>query len=175
MEEATNVKTKGPIRWWMIVVIGALVLALVGTGVLMAAYQHRVSLPDNVQAKLDLMPDLNAQSSTLPATGSAGADSFRVVINQTITMEDGASPCVIGAENPDENSYDLRVSLYLRDTGELLGATHRIRRGKRVDELKLNTVLPAGTYDAVAILELFDDQQTLSGQLSVDISLLVQQ
>lgn len=175
----TEFKNKGAkkYRCWQVIVGAVLTLVMICTGVLIAAYQRCISLPAPIQEKLDLMPDVNALAGTMPAGGDGigSENSFQVVINQLLTMENGSSPCNLQTENPVDNIYDLRVSLYLKDTGELLGATHRIQQGKRVDTLKLDRTLPAGEYEIQALLELFDDQQEPVTQLSVDLSLLVKQ
>lgn len=177
MEQTKKIHAKTSIRWPAIVGAAVLVVVIVCVGVLIASYQRRISLPDIVQARMDLLPDVNAEMSTIPVNSEnpADANSFRVVINQMITMENGSAPCNIQAENPIENAYDLRVCLYLQETGELLGATHRITRGKRVENITLNRELPAGEHPLVAVLELFDDKQNLVTQLNVNIALQVKQ
>lgn len=167
-----------------VVIALILVLALLGliaAGVIAsrrivrAAYDGEVTLPDALQAKIDLAVDENAQEGTPNAAETAPSEeeNFQVVINQMPTMDDGNSPCNIMAENPADNPYDLRVSLYLKSTGELLGTTHRIERGMRVEEIALNRCLPAGEYELIAQLDLFDDAQEPAGQFAVELSLLV--
>lgn len=162
-------------KWPFIAVVVLLSLLVICGGVLWASYHRYLSLPDTLQAQVDLLPDVNAREGTPSAVNAepVGAESFQIVINQYPTMETGKSPCNIEAENPDGNHYDLRVCLYLQSTGELLGATHRIERGKRVDEIMLDTVLPAGEYAVLARLELFDDSQEPAGQIGVDLTLRV--
>lgn len=165
-------------RWQRWLPAAVLAVAVVCGGVFCAAYHRHVRLPDTVQAKIDLLPDTAAQTGTPRSKELESvpeADSFRVVINQQPTVEAGAKQCNLNVENPEVNHYDLRVSLYLKETGELLGATHRIERGKRVDELKLDTVPESGSHEAFALLELFDEAQTLVGELRVDVTLVVQE
>lgn len=170
-------KKKSPLR--PVILGGLLLLAVVmarwGIGrVIDGAYERTIHLPDRLQAKVDLLPDRNAVEGTPNAQEVEGdGASFQVVLNRYPTMDTGESPCNLWAENPESNPYDLRVSLYLKDTGELLGATHRIERGKRVDEITLDRVLAAGEYPLLAKLELFDETQTAAGQLTVELSLLV--
>lgn len=155
---------------------GALALGVGGRWVYRAAYERRVHLPDVLQAQVDLLPDENAREGT-PNAGATEEElptgRFQVVINQLPSMEDGKSPCRILAENPATNPYDLRVCLYLKETGELLGATHRIERGKRVDEIMLDRELAAGEYPILAKLELFDEDLSPAGELGLDLTLLV--
>lgn len=157
---------------------GLLVIAVVCGGLFYAAYHRHLPLPAVWQSKMDLLPDMAARTGT-PSAGERAkplaADSFQVVINQMPVMENGAAPCNIQAENPETNPYDLRVCLYLESTGELLGATHRIERGKRVDELKLDKILLPGEYPILAQLELFDEQRNMVTQLAVSLSLLVRE
>lgn len=162
-------------RGLLLLLAGALALLLAGWGIYRAAYERRLHLPDRLQAQIDLMPDENAQEGT-PNAGTEevlAPEQFQVVINQMPSMESGSSPCRILAENPANNPYDLRVSLYLKETGELLGATHRIQRGKRVDELQLDRELAAGEYPILAKLELFDDELAPAGELGLDLTLRV--
>lgn len=147
-------------------------------GVCYGSYRRHIRLPDAIQAKVDLLPDASAKSGTPRAAETERpleAESFRVVINQQPTVESGAKQCNINAENPDVNPYDLRVSLYLKETGELLGATHRIERGKRVEELTLDHVPEAGEHAVFARLELFDEEQNAVGELTVDLKLVVKE
>lgn len=172
-----NTKAGGAWPRWAWICIGLTVTALVVClGVLWAAYTRQIRLPESVQEKVDLLPDTAAREGTPSAdqvTSPIEDNNFRIVINQMLTMETGTSPCNILAENPEENPYDLRVCLYLKDTGELLGATHIIQRGKRVDNIKLDQELDAGEYAVVANLEMFDDAQNKVNQLALDLSLLV--
>lgn len=175
MAETTAGKVKRQVRLPKgLPVLLALLLLVAGT--FYGSYERRIHLPEKLQARMDLLPDAAAKEGTPnagePETAPDG-ENFQVVINQLPTMENGRSPCNIQAENPAGNHYDLRVCLYLAETGELLGATHRIERGKRVDELSLDRVLEAGEYPVIAELELFNDDQEQVAELSVELSLLV--
>lgn len=156
--------------------VAVLAVAMILVGVFFGAYRRSLALPDTVQEKLDMMPDLNAQEGTAQQVDTpADQDNFRIIINQMVTMEQGDDPCVIEAENPTENAYDLRVCLYDKETNELLGATHRIERGKMVESIDLNETLSAGEHPVLAVLELFDDNQEPVTQLTVDMVIQVLQ
>lgn len=161
----------------VLTVISIVILAvgMILAGMLLGAYHRDIILPDVVQEKIDLLPDLNAKEGTAVPNESNPVDlgEFRIIINQMLTMDNGESPCNIQVENSAENHYDLRVCLYLKDTGDLLGATHRIGRGKRVEEIDLSQVLPAGNYDVVAVFELFDDDLEKVNEMSVNLNLLI--
>lgn len=165
-------------KLFIVLIVISIVIIAVGmilAGMFLGAYHRDITLPDGVQEKIDLIPDLNAREGTAVPAQEESLDmgDFRIIINQMLTMDNGKSPCNIQVENAQENHYDLRVCLYLQDTGDLLGATHRIQRGKRVEEIDLDQVLPAGNYDVVAVFELFDDDLEKVTEMSVNLSLLI--
>lgn len=176
-----NAKPLKGFDWIRVLLLLAAVLFLAAGGVVYASYHRMLTLPDFLQVKVDLMPDASAKSGT-PHAGKTDAGSaetsvdsgnFQVVINKLPTMENGSAPCNLHVENPESNPYDLRICLYLEDTGELLGATHRIERGKRVEELKLDPILLPGEYEVLAQFDLLDDKQEAVSRIAVPLSLLV--
>lgn len=159
-----------------LVVFAVVLVAALGIG--WAAYARVLQLPDVLQERVELLPDLNAREGTPNAAEngtSPDAESFRIVMNQQPSVASGSNSCSLMAENPAENHYDMRVSLYLKETGQLLGTTHRIERGKRVEMLKLDPVPPPGEHMVLAQLELFDDQLNCVSVLEVELNLVVQE
>lgn len=166
----------GKRRWYLVVLTVLLILAGICAGVFFASYNRWIHLPTELQTQIDLLPDIHAQVGTPNGEGveePLETGSFQVVINRLPTVQAGERACTIWAENPDTNPNDLRVSLYLDETGELLGMTHRIARGMRVDELELSRELPVGEYPVTALLEMLDDEQNPAGQLSLSLTLRV--
>lgn len=163
-------------RWYLVVLTVLLVLAGICAGLFFAGYNRWIRLPAELQTRIDLLPDIHAQVGTPNGDGveePLETGSFQVVINRLPTVQPGESTCTIWAENPETNPNDLRVSLYLDETGELLGMTHRIARGMRVDELELSRELPVGEYPVTALLEMLDEDQNPAGQLSLSLTLRV--
>lgn len=160
-------------RYAALLAVAALLSAAVL--VLLGAYFRWFTLPESMQRHIDLLPDANARSGTPNAGVSEPLeeDSFQVVINRLPTVQPGSRTCTLWAENPETNPHDLRVRLYLDETEELLGMTHLIRRGTRVDELRLDRTLPPGEYPVTARLDLFDDEQESAGSFSLSLTLRV--
>ena len=128
--------------------------------------------PTSIQAQLDIRPEKHAQKGTL-ASGEpkpVEAGSFRVMLNQLPTMEAGSQDCNIEYENPEVNHYSSRISLYLKETGRLLGGTTRVDPGYYVESIRLKESLPAGEYPVTVRIELFEDK-TPAGEMSIDITL----
>ena len=129
----------------------------------------------SIQARLDIRPEKHAKKGTL-ASGEPGeakpveAGSFRVMLNQLPTMETGSRDCNIEYENPEVNHYSSRISLYMKETGRLLGGTTRVDPGYYVESIRLKESLPAGEYPVTVRIELFEDK-TPAGEMSIDITL----
>lgn len=127
-----------------------------------------------IQARIDIQPDADAKSGTLHVgeRQEVSADDFCVVINQLPTMEAGSRECNIEYENPAENHYSARISLYSARNGELLGNTRRVDPGYYVEFIQLARELEPGEYPVTVRLELFEKTTPVS-ELSIDITLRV--
>lgn len=170
-------KIKGRMKWfcrrrfirWM-----AALCAVAAVAVSVGIYTAAFGLPAPIQAQLDIRPDSNAICGTLHSweAQEVEAGSFWVVINQLPTMEEGSTECNIEYENPDSNRYGARVSLYLEETGTLLGNTTRVDPGYYVENISMKQELASGEYPVTARLELFDGR-TPAGEMSIGITLRV--
>lgn len=133
-----------------------------------------LGLPAPIQARLDILPDKHAREGTLYERENRQVEegSFWVVVNQLPTVEEGAGECNIEYENPAGNHYSARISLYLEETGKLLGNTTRVDPGYYVESIKLKQKLAPGEYPVTARIELFENM-TPSGEMSIDMTLRV--
>ena len=93
-------------------------------------------------------------------------------MNQLPAVEEGTWDCNIQYENPSSNRYSARVSLYLKEDGNLLGNTRRVDPGNYVETIRLGRTLPAGEYPVTAKLELFEEKKPI-GTMSIDLTLRV--
>lgn len=148
----------------------AAVLFLLAVGSLIFARSHWTE----IQAQLDILPDGNAKKGSLYGEPfrELDAGNFWVLVNQLPTLEEGSQTCNIRYENPSSNHYSARVSLYLMETGELLGYTRRVDPGTYVETIRIRKALPAGEYPVRAILELFEDKKP-AGDMSLEMILRV--
>ena len=158
-------------RNWWIFVTAVLLVVILGSAAAVSCY----GFPTPIQAQLDIRPEKHAKKGTL-SSGEPGeakpveAGSFRVMLNQLPTIETGSQDCNIEYENPEENHYSARISLYLKETGRLIGGTTRVDPGYYVESVRLKESLPAGEYPVTVRIELFEDK-TPAGEMSIDITL----
>jgi len=134
----------------------------------------RYGFPDPIQAQIDILPDKHARTGTLYAgeMKEVADGDFWVVMNQLPAVEEGTWDCNIQYENPSSNRYSARVSLYLKEDGNLLGNTRRVDPGNYVETIRLGRTLPAGEYPVTAKLELFEEKKPI-GTMSIDLTLRV--
>ena len=158
-------------RNWWISVTAVLLFMILGLAAAVSCY----GFPTPIQAQLDIRPEKHAKKGTL-SSGKTGepkpveAGSFRVMLNQLPTIETGSQDCNIEYENPEENHYSSRISLYLKETGRLIGGTTRVDPGYYVESVRLKESLPPGEYPVTVRIELFEDK-TPAGEMSIDITL----
>ena len=153
-------------RWISVTVV--LLVVIIGSSAAVSCY----GFPTPIQAQLDIRPEKHAKKGTL-ASGEpkpVEAGSFRVMLNQLPTIETGSQDCNIEYENPEENHYSSRISLYLKETGRLIGSTTRVDPGYYVESVRLKESLSAGEYPVTVRIELFEDK-TPAGEMSIDITL----
>lgn len=85
---------------------------------------------------------------------------FTTDMNMIWTFPSGSAVsnnAIIG--NSASNLYDCYFEVYLDDEDQtLLYSSPILPRGKRLDQLKLDQILPDGTYDAVCTYHIIDDE-----------------
>ena len=154
-----------------VLAVSVIALAIV-TGA--AAWVSVYGFPAPIQARIDIRPDADAQSGTLYAgeRHEVGVGDFWVIINQLPTMEEGSLDCNINYENPAENHYSARISLYSKEDGKLLGNTRRVAPGNYVETIRLKREVKPGEYPVTARIELFEEKTPVT-ELSMEITLRV--
>lgn len=170
-QESRSKKRKNKkIRNTVLKMMGVVVIICLGFCAWVAYY----GMPAFIQARIDIAPDENAKTGILHEKEEQEVDigDFWVLMNMLPTMEEGSKDCNIEYENPDSNRYSARLSLYLKETGELLGNTRRVDPGNYVETVSLTKELGAGEYPVTADLELFEEEQ-LVGTMSIDITLRI--
>ncbi len=170
MDEKRTKKSRKKGRRSHLWLAAAIVLGVLAFGGCAAA--HR--LPAAIQARMDILPDPGAKQGVLNSgpPQEVGEGDFLVVLNQLPTMEEGSRECSIEYENPAENHYSARISLYRKTDGKLLGNTKRVEPGTYIETIRLKEELPAGEHGVLVNLELFENRKP-AGTLGLEITLRV--
>lgn len=143
--------------------LAVLVLLAAAGGLLVGAYNNWLELPKPLQARVDLLPEFGAKQSRDDTEAPLASGSFRTVVNTLPTVPAGQNACNIQFDNPAANPYDARLVLMRTDTNQELGATHLVAPGKRVEELKLQSMPPPGEYPVTAVFQLYENGKAVGG------------
>ena len=139
-----------------------------------AAFVAFCGLPAAIRNRGEITPDAHAKQGTFynSSAREVPRGEFRMMLNQLPTIEVGSRDCNIQYENPAENHYSVKLSLYLEETGERLGGTAQVAPGFYVDQIRLNQELPVGEHHITVQIELLEDN-TPAGEMAAVITLRV--
>lgn len=126
-----------------------------------------VITPENVESVLAEMEE--AQETVAPGY-------YTVTMNPTWHFTTGSEvsydAVVINVEN---NTNDVYFDIVLgEDEERVLYKSPVIPRGGRLEEIKLDEFLQAGTYDCVVIYHLIDEEQNTLSTLRVTLTIIVE-
>ena len=157
----------------IILVIVLLLAVIAGLGITIYMLLHRPEEPQPERAVSEgLVVDGNVDEKASNAR-------FTTDMNMIWTFPSGSavsSNAVIG--NSASNQYECYFEVYLDDEEQtLLYSSPVLPTGKRLEELKLDQVLPDGTWDAICTYHILDDEDPDKelGTVSFAVSLMVVQ
>lgn len=113
----------------------------------------------------EIRADLNRQIDENSMNGS---------IASVINFEDGAKQGTARIENIQANHFDQKVSITMKETGEVLYESGAIAPGQYIEKITLNKVLKKGSYDAIATISGFDRKSHEKiGQMAIETKIVV--
>lgn len=78
-------------------------------------------------------------------------------------------------ENREENTNDIYFDVFLADNEEeAIYKSPLLPRGSELDNIVLDTPISAGTYDAVVVYHLVDEEQNTVSTLRVGVTIIVE-
>lgn len=101
---------------------------------------------------------------------------FNISINPDIVMETGESEADVRIENVPGNRYLMRVDVTLDSTGEVIYKSGLIEPNHYVQKVKLEKVLPKGTYEATAVFTAYElKKEEEAGNAAAKINIVVKE
>lgn len=154
----------------LIALIILLLIVIVALGVIVYALLHKPEEPKPERAVSEgLVVDGNIDEKASNAR-------FTTDMNMIWTFPSGSAVsnnAIIG--NSESNEYECYFEVYLDNEEQtLLYSSPVLPVGKKLDELKLNQVLPDGSYDAICTYHILDDEdpERELGTVSFAVSLM---
>ena len=83
---------------------------------------------------------------------------INISANTAPIFEDGSSEGNLMLVNESINNYPQKVQIVRNDTGEQIYESGAIAVGSKIEHAKLNTTLPAGTYECTAYFHNLDPE-----------------
>lgn len=100
---------------------------------------------------------------------------FPFEINVLPVFTNGGEKGNIEIKNPQNSNYWVNVKIYLKDNNEFIYESGLLKPGQEVAEASLDKKLAAGSYEAIAYLDVYElDSKAYVGRTSISISVLIQ-
>jgi len=168
---------------WVLFAVGALVLVVIG-GLVGVIVTQRAALSQQpiaqAQDETSVRPTVINQRNvrevvrSLDEAEQVPVGSYEAVMNSEWRFSDGDSPSENAyVENVSENTNDVYFDVQLTNTGETIYESPVIPRGEYLRQIKLDKHLEQGTYDAVLIYHLIDENQRTLRTLRMAITIIV--
>lgn len=176
-----NQKTKTPMKKKVILGISAVLLvAITFTAAYFLFYKanaptdpNGIEFEDN--ARMGIMPgvDMDQRLKELQDQLDKGMIAFSVNTNPVFAS--GTSEGNLMLENPGNNAKLLVARVVVNDTNETIYTSKYIKPGSYIENIKLDKVLDAGTYDATVYFQAFtEDDATFIGETGASIKIYVE-
>jgi type II secretory pathway pseudopilin PulG len=156
------------------ILIGVIIFLVVGQNTKKEEKRQVLVTEDNVE---EVVQDFIDQAEE-KAVGAEEQLNFTVTMYFTWHFKDGSDASYDSyVENVDYNPNDAYFDIVLaEDESQVLYSSPIIPRGGKLDQIKLNRDLDAGTYDTVCIYNLVDDSQSpIDRQVRVALTLVVEE
>lgn len=151
------------------IVLTVLILAAIVTVVLIvlnpqnAESRNVVVTPDNVDEVLANMQDAKVETGT-----------YQVTMNTSWEFENGHSASTNAyVENATANANDVYFDVVRSDTGETILKSPTIPVGSHLENIVLDTDLPAGSYDCTLTYHLLDESGEPVSKLNIKLDITI--
>jgi hypothetical protein len=165
-EEAVKEKKKG----------GKVILAICIVFIVILCVIIYLLLQKDDKEKRDVVVNEDNVEEILSEMGErVPAGSYQVTMNSTWFFENGAeSSDNAYVENAEANTNPVYFDITRSDTEETIFESPVIPVGKHLDDITLDTELPAGQYDCVLTYHLLDDEEETMSTVRVSLNIVVQ-
>jgi hypothetical protein len=166
----------------LLAVCGVVIAVLVGVVAVLlnrpdpAQVPAQTSQEDAAPRRAVLVTEDNVQEAIVEVSRPVTAPtSYRVKMSATWTFNDGASASNDAyVENAQTNETPVYFDLILNDSGETVLESPVIPIGASMRDIKLDKALEAGTYPAVMVYHLLDENQNTLSTVRMGVTLVIE-
>lgn len=151
------------------VLIGVIIFLVVGQNTKKEDKRQVLVTEDNVEEVVKELEEQEEVEKVAPGY-------YTVTMFTTWHFKDGSEPSYDGyVINVENNTNDVYFDIVLaEDESQVLYSSPIIPIGGRLDDIKLNRDLDAGTYETVCIYNLVDEEQNSLSQVRVYLTLVIE-
>lgn len=168
-------KRGGMVFKTVVVLLLAAIVILLALRQCAPAPEDEWTLERELTAELGILPDMTEEEIQDALNRKVAEGMLNVSMNPTPIFPDGKSPGNVRFQNIQGNRYSITVTLVRSDTEEAILSTNLIDPGYYVEEMKLDTPLPAGKYLCVANVAAYDPESlTPIGETGMQVLVTVE-
>lgn len=163
------------------ILIFATVIVIAAAGIFYGMSQKNKGLEFDENATIGTLPGIDMEQRKAEMQKQLDDSMIAFSVNTSPTLASGTSEGNFMIENPQQNEKLIVAEIYLDNTesengtGELLYKSKFIKPGSYIENLKLEKVLSAGTYNATVYFKAYNiDNQSFIGQTGAAIKITVQ-
>lgn len=102
----------------------------------------------------------------------ADASNFEIDMNVDLKFENSSSVGNIYIANPQNNTLDMKVDIYLNETGEIIYKSGILKPGDLIEKDSLRKDIPKGSYDATAIISaVAPNTEVIMGEVELEVKI----
>jgi len=160
----------------LVVIILALIIICILLGVIIYLLtrgdESEVVIPDNVVTPDNVSEVVNRMEET---EEEVPVSAYEVSMNIDWVFPDGNSPSTNAfVENSTNNVNTVYFTMCLADTKEQIYKSPYLMVGSSLDEIKLDTPLPKGTYKTILTYNLVDDEYKEISSVSMYLTITIE-
>lgn len=159
------------------IVLVIVVVGLTGCIAFLLLHNGKKSTEEVESKRLSVVDENNIDEviEQFDQNGNVLPGNYEAKMNSTWQFADGKSASYNAyVENVENNTNAVYFDVMLSDTGETIYESPVLPLGSHIDEIKLNAELSAGTYDAILVYHLIDDDQNTISTVNFGITIIIE-
>lgn len=171
--ESNNKKKGGQIILAACVVI---IIALAGAVIYLLSVKPASEIEETVRRNVVVNEENVEEVISSFAQERTPAGSYEVTMNSTWNFTDGESPSGNAyVKNAETNTNSVYFDITLADSEETVYESPILPVGSFLEDITLDSVLPAGTYDCLMTYHLLDEDDKSISTVKLTLTIVIEQ
>ncbi|GEM_PF-509998 len=102
-----------------------------------------------------------------------GQEYIGININARPETDKESGKCNLMIGNPADNQYDMKISVFMEDSGEMIYQSEPLRPGERKPYVYLEFMPDAGSHELTAVFSVLGDDGSIIGEIEAALLLNV--